>query len=81
MKNFKTAIDRTGTTSVAGWINYICMMLLGKSLSESYGLSSQNSAMASAHLKHIMEGLIGYSPLINTLSKKKRLIHLAMRKP
>ena len=28
MKNFKTAIDREGTTTATGRINYICSLLL-----------------------------------------------------
>ena len=32
MKNFKKAVDRTGTTAVSGEINYLRTMLLGKAL-------------------------------------------------
>ena len=32
MKNFNNTIDRTGTTSVTGRINYLRMMLRGEAL-------------------------------------------------
>ena len=57
MKNFKTAVDGTGTTLVAGKINYLRTLLHGESLQEFDKLASHNTGTSNAHLKFIQEGL------------------------
>ena len=81
LNNSRIEINGTGTTSVSGTIKYIRTMLHGESLREFDELASQNNGMASYHLKHITDSLLGYIPPINALSKKKRTMHRAMRKP
>ena len=57
MKNFKTAIDRTGITSAALKISYLRNLLHGESLQEFYELAIQNTGTKNSHLKFIQEGL------------------------
>ena len=68
LKNFKIEIDGTGTTTPSGWINYLHMMLRGKALMELYELQSQYGGLTNNYLKLIQEGLLDYSPPINSLS-------------
>ena len=51
LKNLKKAIDRTGTTTVAGQVNYVRTMLRGGALQEFNDLASQNSGTMNANLK------------------------------
>ena len=44
-------------------------------------IAIQNSGTTSAHLKFIQKGLFDYFPPINALSKQKRVMRRAMRKP
>ena len=81
LNNLKTAVDGTGTVTVAGKINYLCKILCGEALQEFNELTSHNSGMENSHLKHIQEGLLGYFFPINSLSKKKRVMRRAIRKP
>ena len=60
MNNFKTAIEGTGTISVAGRINYLHTMLRGEALKEFDKFVSQNNGTTNAHLNHIQEVLLGY---------------------
>ena len=62
LKNFKKAIDRTGTTTVSGWINYLCTMLCGVLLRGFDKLASQNNITTNLQLKSIQEGLLMYFP-------------------
>ena len=84
MKNFNIAINGRGTKSDSGQINYIrtmlCTMLSGDALREFDVLYSQNNGTENDHLKHIMEGLLGYLPPINVLSNQKCAMCRAMRK-
>ena len=59
IKNFKRAVDGTGTATTAGKINYLLTLLRGESLLEFDKLSSQNAGTNVAHLKFIQEGLLG----------------------
>ena len=43
MKNFKRAVDRTGTTVTAGKINYLRTLLRGEALRKFDALASQNT--------------------------------------
>ena len=81
LKNLNTAVDGTGTVTVAGKINYLCKILCGETLQEFKKLTSYNSGVKNARLKHIQEGLLGYFFPINSLSKKKRVMRRAIRKP
>ena len=81
LKNFKKAIDGTGTTTVAGWINHLHTMLRGGKLQEFDELASNNNGTTNTHLKQIQEDLLGYFFPINALSKQNRAIHRGMSKP
>ena len=50
MNNFKTAVDGTGTTSVAGKINYLRTLLHGESLQEFDKLEIHNTVTKNKHL-------------------------------
>ena len=52
-----------------------------ESLQEFDELASQVSGTKNYHLKFIKEGLLKYTPLINALSKQKRVLRHAMHKP
>ena len=81
INNFKRAVDRTGTTVTAGKINYLRTLLRREALREFDELVSHNAGTNNSHLKFIQEGLLGYFTPINALSKKKRTMRHAMRKP
>ena len=81
LKNFRIKFDGTGTTSVAGRINYLRTMLHWEALREFDELASQNSGTKNAHLNHIMECLLGYFLLIVSLSNQKCPMHHAMSEP
>ena len=81
MKNFKREVERTGTTTAVGKINHLHTLLRGEELKEFNKLASHNSGMNVAHLKFFQKGLLVYFPSINDLSKKKRTMCHAMRKP
>ena len=81
LKNFKIIIDETGTTILSDWINYLHRILHGKALREFYKLTSQNHGMTNSDCKHITEGLPEYLFPIISLSKQKRAMCCAMRKP
>ena len=57
LKNFRKAIDGTGTTAVARRINYLRTILCGEALWEFDGLTSQNNGTTNAYLKEIQQGL------------------------
>ena len=44
-------------------------------------ISNSEEYHKNSHLKHITEGLLGYSPPINALSSQKRVMSRAMHKP
>ena len=77
MKNFKRAIDGKGATTATWKIN----ILRGEVLQEFDELASQNTGSKNSHLKFIQEVLLGYYFSINALSKKKRVMCCAIRKP
>ena len=81
LNNFKIAIYRTGTASVAGQINWLRMMLRGEALIDFHKWSSHNNDMKNSHLKHITEGLLEYSPPINPLYNQERVMHHSICKP
>ena len=81
LKSFRIAVNGTWTTSVSGSIEYLRTVLHGEAIIYFDELASQNNGMANAYLKHIMEGLLGYFPPINSPSKKKRTMRRAMSKP
>ena len=80
LRNFKTTINRTGTKTLAGQINYLFMMLCGEVLRDFDKLASQNNGTMNDHLKHTQEGLSGCFFPINSLSKHKRTMRQAMSK-
>ena len=67
--------------SVKGQTNNLHTLLHGEALREFDKLASQNSGRTSARLKFIQEGLFGYLPSINSLSKQKRIMCRAILKP
>ena len=81
MKNFKRVFDGTGTTTAAEKTNYLRNVLREEALREFYELSNQNTGTNNTHLEFIQEGLLGYFPPINALSKQKPTMRRAMRKP
>ena len=62
MKNFKTAIDRTGTTTVTRTIKYIRTLLSGEALREYDELASKVLGKTNDHLNFIKEGLLVFLP-------------------
>ena len=78
MKNFKRAVEETGTTTAAGKMHYLHTLLHGEAIWEFYELASHNSGTNNSRLKLIREGLLGYFPPINALSKKKRVMRCAV---
>ena len=62
MKNLKTAVDSTGTTSAAGKINYLRTLLRGGALRDFDKLEIHNNGTSNAHLKFTQEGLLRYFP-------------------
>ena len=81
LNNFRISIDGTGTTSVTWRINYLHMMLNWKSIIYFDELSSHNTDTINYHLKHIMEGLLGFLPPINSLSKQNCAMRCKIFKP
>ena len=63
LKSFRISINGIQTTSVSGRIKYLRKMLHGEALIDFDKLASQNNVTKNAHLKHIKEVLLGYSPL------------------
>ena len=53
MKDFKTDIDRTGTTSVSGKIQFLRTMLRGEDLREFYVIPNQVGSTTNEQLKKI----------------------------
>ena len=80
LRNFKIAIDRTGTNTHTVRINYLRTMLRGKSIRVFYELSLYGNAINN-HIKRITEGLIEYSTPLNTLSNQKHERRHAIHKP
>ena len=58
-KNFRIAIDRTGTKDISGRNNYIHMIIHGEELREFNEFVSHNNGTENTHLKQIQEGLLG----------------------
>ena len=58
MKNFKTEICRTGTTTATIRINYLHIMLCGEGLREFDELASQVTGTTNAHMNFIKEDLL-----------------------
>ena len=58
LKNFKTTIDGTRTTTVAGQINYLHRMLCIESQRQFYEMSTQKNGRTNANLKQIQVILI-----------------------
>ena len=81
LKNFKIATDGTYTTTPLVRINYLCTMLRVQELSEFNELYIQYGGLTNNHLRIIQEGLIYDLFPINSLSKHKRAMRRAMRKP
>ena len=81
MKEFKTGIDRTRTTSAPGKIKFLLTMLCGEALRELDFIANQVGNTTNAHLKQIKEVLLRYFFPINALNKKKRAMRRAMTKP
>ena len=69
MKNFKTAIDGTGTTPAPVRINYIYTLLHVEDLLEFNELASQVNDTTNDHIHFIKKGLLRYLPPINAFSK------------
>ena len=53
LKNFNTMIDGAVTTTVAGRINYLCMILHGETSQDFDKLKIQKNGTTNSHLKHI----------------------------
>ena len=60
MNNFKRSVDRTGTTTAVGKINYVHTLLRGEALRYFDKLASQNAGTNSSRLNFVQEGLLGY---------------------
>ena len=71
LKDFKKAIDGTGTTTVSGRINYVCTILRREVLREFENMESQKNGTNNTHLKAIQEGLIIYPPPPQLILKKE----------
>ena len=81
MKNSRTLIDRTGTTTVTRTIKYICTLLCGEALRKFDKLESQVTGTTNVHLNFIEEGLLKYLSPINALSKKKHAMRIPQDPP
>ena len=60
MKDFKTGIDGTGTTSATGKNRFRRTMLRGEALREFVVIAGQVVSTNNTHLKKIKEGLLSY---------------------
>ena len=69
MKDFKTVIDGTGTTSATGNIHFMRTMFGGEDQIELDNLAGQVTGTTNIRLKFTKEGLLGYFPPINSLIK------------
>ena len=81
MKNFKAEIEGTGTATATGRINCLPTLIRGEVLREFEELEIQVSSMTNKHLNFIKEDLLEYLLPINALSKQKRVMCCAIRKP
>ena len=81
LRNFKIAINGTGTTTPSVRITYLRTMLSGQALREFSELQSKYIGTTNNHLKLIQEGLLECLFPINAISKKKRTMRRVMRKP
>ena len=81
MNNFKTATDRTGTTSATRKIHFLRTMVHREYLIEFDDLVGQAGSTTNGHINPTKEGLIGYFPPIKSLTKQKREMRRAMKKP
>ena len=81
MKEFKTSVDRTGTTSTTVKIQCLRTILRGGALKEFDVIAGQVGSKNNTHLKQIKEVLLSYIFPISAINKQKRAMRRAMRKP
>ena len=81
MKDFKTGIDGTATTSATRKIQFLRTMLRRGALRGFDVIAGQVGSTNNTHLQQIKEGLLSYFTPLNALNKKKRAMRCAMRKP
>ena len=81
IKDFKTATDGTGTTSVTGKIQFLRNMLRREAPREFNDLAGQVAVTTITHLKFIKERLLWQNPPVNSLTKQNRAMRRTMRKP
>ena len=79
--NFNIETDGTRTTNPYIHIACLHMMLSGQALREFYKPQSQYGGATNKQPKLIQEVLLEYFFLINAISKQKRVMRRAMRKP
>ena len=81
MNDSKTVTDGTGTTSYTGKIHFLNTMLRREALREFNNLVGQVGNTNNGNIKLIKEILLGYFTPINALTKHKRTMKRAIRKP
>ena len=81
VKNFRVAINDSVRTLASERINYLHTMLFRGDLKKLDELETHNSGTKNSHIKHIIEGLLGYLPPINALSNQKHIMRRTMCKP
>ena len=81
MKNSRTLIDKTGTTTATRTIRYLRNLLCGEALRKFDKLEIQVTGTTNVHLNFIEEGLLKYLSPINALSKKKHAMRIPQDPP
>ena len=81
LKDFKTGIDGTGTTSTPEEIQFIRTMLRRGSLREFDVIVGQVGSTNSTHLKQIKKSLLSYFFTLNAINKQKIAMRRSMKKP
>ena len=70
IKDLKTATDGTGTMYDTVKIHFLCNMLRREALRQLDNLAGQFGSTTNGYLRFIKEGLLGYFPPINVLTKQ-----------
>ena len=81
MMGFKTATDRTGTTSATINIQFLRTILRGEALREFNAITNQVDNTTNGHLKLIKESSLSYFIPLNAPNKQKLAMIRTMRKP
>ena len=73
-------LEAPGTLAAGANIQYLRTLLHGKALLQLDTFSFEVGSNTTEHLSLIILVLVTYFPLVNVLSKKKRVMHRVMRK-